>query len=97
MFIQQIVLDEEFIVFTIIDSILTPSDQPSSTGGALAAVFVILTVFVLAAVLGVIMVLIILKRRTNKGTITAVQHTRSESEEVKEIINPTYTSGITHA
>ena len=95
MFIQQIVLDEEFIVFfTIIDSVLTPSDQPSSTGGALAATFVILTVFVLAAVFGVIVVLIILKRRTNKATITAVQYTRSESEEVKEITNPTYTSGI---
>ena len=82
------------VLFLTIDSIPTITGQ-SSSSDAVAAVFAVLTVAVIAAVSALAVILIVLRRKVKQKTITAaVQYTNNDSEGVKEIGNPTYTSSI---
>ena len=81
------------VLFLTIDSIPTITGR-SSSSDAVAAVFAVLTVAVIAAVSAVAVILIVLRRKAKQTTITAVQYTNNDSEGVKEIGNPTYTSGM---
>ena len=81
------------VLFLTIDSIPTITGQ-SSSSDAVAAVFAVLTVAVIAAVGALAVILIVLRRKVKQKTITAVQYTNIDSDGVKEIGNPTYSSGI---